>query len=49
MTLILDVTMQSVTLRLLEAVLQQAQQAADALHNPLEVALAKLVTASFQG
>jgi hypothetical protein len=49
MTIIFRVTMQSVTLRLPKAVLQQAQQAANALRNPLEVALAKLVAASFQG
>ena len=49
MTIISVVTMQSVTLRLPEAVLRQAQQAADALRNPLEIALAKLVAASFQG
>ena len=41
--------MQTVTLRLPEGILRQAQQAADALRNPLEVALAKLVTAAFQG
>ena len=44
-----DVAMQTITIRLPDAVLQRARDAASALDRSLEIALAKLVTASFQG
>ena len=44
-----NVAMQTVTIRLPDAVLRRARDAASALDRPLEIALAKLVTASFQG
>ena len=45
----LNVAMQTITIRLPDAVLRRARDAASALDRPLEIALAKLVTASFQG
>ena len=44
-----NVAMQTVTIRLPDAVLRRARDAASALDRPLEIALAKLVAASFQG
>ena len=44
-----SVAMQTITIRLPDAVLQRARDAASALDRPLEIALAKLVAASFQG